>query len=130
EAAEEVLEVARSLEIAVEPPPGEELAEPEKDFNRSEALLREIRNFSLLYGTLQNLLKADNKDAILKIAEHGLQILFDVKKVLFFLYNAEKDLLIGNLPATNPYYDLLSSLEIRTKNEKNLPARSLARKEI
>jgi signal transduction histidine kinase/HD-like signal output (HDOD) protein len=129
ETTEEVIEVARSLEIAVEPPSGEEATEPEKDFNRSEALLREIRNFSLLYGTLQNLLKADTKSSILEIAERSLQILFDVKQTLFFLYDAEKDLLVGNLPVTSPRYDLISTLEIPTK-EKSLPGKSLLQKRI
>jgi signal transduction histidine kinase/HD superfamily phosphohydrolase YqeK len=60
-------------------------------------LLLEIRDIAHLHGTLENLLKAKSKNAVMQIAERGLLLLFNIKRVLFFLYNADKNTLIGKM---------------------------------
>ena len=86
--------VAASLDIEIEPP-GEESPLSEKDFEKQEDLIREVRDTSLLLGSLQNLLGAADEAATLKEIHQGLTILFDVKRVSFFLYDLEKKGLLG-----------------------------------
>ena len=92
-AEKEVSEIAQSLDIAVEPSPTRDQPESKQDRAKQEALLAEVKNFSLLYGTLQNLLKAEKKSDIFKTVQQGLGILFDVRPIFFFLYDSENDTL-------------------------------------
>lgn len=129
-AKEEVTDVAQSLEIAIEPPSIAEITGPENESGKIEDLLFEVRNTSLLYGTLQNLLKADSKDSILKVVERGLQILFDVKRIFFFLCESEKDLLVGSSPKGDSYDELINDLAVPFKSGKSLLVRSLSGRDI
>ena len=97
-ADEEVIDVARSLDITIEAPRIEDTPEPGEAVDRAESaslrfddeengpdgLLTEVKDISLLYGTLQNLLKAEDRHAILRAVARGLQILFEIQAVLFF----------------------------------------------
>lgn len=93
---EELGEVARSFGIEIEAP--ESLAEDltDKDRETQEILIREVRDISLLLGTLRNLVSAREESDILKVVREGLQILFDLWRIYFFIYDAEKEVLIGN----------------------------------
>jgi HD-like signal output (HDOD) protein/nitrogen-specific signal transduction histidine kinase len=92
---EELGEVARSFGIEIEVPQesGEDLSD--KDRQTQDNLDREIRDTSLLLGTLRNLIAAQEEKDILKALQEGLQILFDVKHILFFLYDDEMQRLVG-----------------------------------
>ncbi len=100
---EELGEVARSFGIEIEAP--QESGENQSDTDRKtqENLVREVRDISLLLGTMRNLVAAQEEKDILKVLQEGLQILFDVRHVLFFLYDDEKDRLVGRrLKAMKP----------------------------
>ena len=103
----EVQEVADSLQIKVESLQRPEDHVSEKDLKKQEELVKEVRNISLLFGTLQNLLLAEDLDAILEVLQQGLHLLFDVKDVIFFLYDPEKNGLIGK---TVPGNDRFSNI--------------------
>ena len=92
---EELGEVARSFGIEIEAP-----KEPDEQFSvtdreTQETLNRDIRDISLLTGTIRNLVAAQEEIEILNVLHEGLQILFDLKHVLFFLYDDEKQRLVG-----------------------------------
>jgi putative nucleotidyltransferase with HDIG domain len=121
-ARKEVLEVAEAMNIPVEMP-SEEVSG--KRSGSEDELLTEIKNFSLLYGTLENLLKSDTREAILLVLERGLRILFDVMRIFFFLYDPEKKILAGTVsePRSSPLR--LRDLSISTAAKGCLPAAAL-----
>lgn len=88
----EVLDVAASIGIRLHFPDG---ATPaiEKDEKQQQKLAQKVQSASILNGTLQHLIKADNPESIFKIARHGLQILFSIDKTIFFLYDPRENCL-------------------------------------
>ncbi len=121
----EAKEVAQSLDIEIEPPKESEGLLSEKDLKKQEDLICEVRDFSLLLGTLQNLLGADDQDGILKAVRQGFQILFDVKDVLFFLHDPDKGVLIGKNISEDKRFSVIEGLIIPLQMEKSLLIKSL-----
>jgi len=95
QADEEVVEVAQSLDIEIEPPESSSTGISEKDLKIEGDLISEVRNVSLLLGTLQDLLEANNETEILRALEHGFRVLFDTSNVFFFLVDPDKKGLVG-----------------------------------
>jgi putative nucleotidyltransferase with HDIG domain len=126
-ARDEVVTVAGALDIPVSPPPRRETGYPSK---ADDALLIEIKNISLLYGTLENLLKADGKDAILQVVERGLRIVFDVQSLIFFLYDSEGERLVGNASEARPDRHRIRDLILPGTGAACLPAQSLTEQKI
>jgi signal transduction histidine kinase len=124
-ANQEVADVAQSLDIPTEQLAVQELSVSEEKGGKLKDLLHEVRDSSLLSGTLQNLLKADSMDTILDVIGQSLQILFHVEKVFFFLYVSAKDALVGISPEKDGHGDPVDGLEIGVENERSLIARSL-----
>lgn len=99
-------EIARSLDINIDTTQPSEtetpkITEPTRDLKKREALIREVRNVSLLVGTLQGFLEANDQDGILHVLVQGLQVLFDVKKVLFFICDSDRNVLFGKAPQSD-----------------------------
>ncbi len=131
EAMDEAADVAQSLGIQIESPSNLEGKDLDKEYDKySEQLLYEVKNYSLLYGTLQNLLKAKNKDTILKIVGQGLQILFDIRKSFFFFYDPENDLIAGYSPRGDHSDEMIANLAIPLENSKSLISRCFLDKKI
>jgi HD-like signal output (HDOD) protein/signal transduction histidine kinase len=127
EAQEEILDVARSMDIPVEQPP-DPSAEIQQESN--EELLSQVKNISLLYGTLDNLLKADGQEAILTILERGLKILFDVPCLLFFLYDPGKEILMGRSPQGRYLETRINELVIPFRSRSSLLIQTLKQNRI
>ncbi len=125
-AEEEVNQVAESLGIEVEPPDASDRSISEKDAEKQEDLVRAVRDISLLQGTLQNLLEAHGEESILKVIKQGLQVLFDVRSVLFFLYDRERDVLVGKGGMGSGQDVLIKELVISVQRKKSLLAKSLS----
>lgn len=125
QAQEEVNEIARSLDIEMEPFDISDKAVSDKDHKKQEDLIREVKDISLLQGTLQNLLEAYSEDSILKVVQQGLQVLFDTKHVLFFLYDSERDILAGRGITSNKQNDLINEVVIPFQKGKSLLVKSL-----
>ena len=82
-ADEEVQELADFLGLPI----GEkELKGPEDKSTelKPPELVSEVKNLSLMAGVLQNLVSCTGEDAILEVIQEGLNLLFDVQKVIFF----------------------------------------------
>jgi signal transduction histidine kinase len=90
----QVEETARSLGIKVQVSESDETGSESHD-QEEIALLRSVRDVSLLQGTLQNLLEAYGQETILGIIRQGLQVLFDIDNVLFLIRDPETSLLQG-----------------------------------
>ncbi|MBW1739691.1 MAG: GAF domain-containing protein, partial [Deltaproteobacteria bacterium] len=63
--------------------------------------------------------------SILKVLSQGLQVLFDIHSVLFFLYDRERDVLVGKGITGDKENNLSNHVEIPYQKEKSLLARSL-----
>ncbi len=117
--------VAQSLGIDLEPPSGGTGPESAKALEKHKKLLSEVNDIALLSGTLQNLLRAETEDVILKAVEHGLQILFNVNKIFFFLYQFEDDSMVA-YSADQKSTDMPGKLVIPFKRSSGLIVMSLA----
>ena len=122
---EEAKEVAQSLHIEIEQPKDSLSQLSQSDITVRENLAREVKDFSLLVGTLQGLSGADEQGTMLKVLHEGLQILFDVKDVLFFLYDPVKDALIGKTAPEDKKFPDAKNLIIPLRMEKTLLIKSL-----
>jgi signal transduction histidine kinase/HD-like signal output (HDOD) protein len=83
--------VAESLGIEVEPLGTKEVSHSENDREKRKDLAQEIRDRSLLLGTMQNLLGAGDEQAVLRESYQGLQTLFDIGSVLLFVYESDRN---------------------------------------
>jgi len=124
-AEEEVKQVEELLEIDVEPLEASSKSVSEKDAAKQKDLVRAVRDISLLQGTLESVLEVHGEESILKVVMQGLQILFDVHSILFFLYDQEKDALVGKDGVGCSQDVLMSELVIPVQRKKCLLARSL-----
>ncbi len=120
----EVKYIAQSFDMEVEEP--EELNRPflEKYREKEMELVREVRDISLLQGTLRNLLEAHDQDSLRMVIFQGIQVLFDIKDVLLFLYDEDYKLLKASI------FSRMESgqgdeLVIPIQKEKSLAAKSL-----
>ena len=124
QAEQEVQELASFLGLSI----GEkanDAPESERIDIKTPDLVSEVRNFSLLVGVLQNLVVCPDENAILKTIQEGLTILFDVRKVIFFLIDAEDGLLKARLITDQERIDSPPGLVISKYNKDSLINRSI-----
>jgi putative nucleotidyltransferase with HDIG domain len=121
QADEEVDEVARALEIEIQAPsskPGDAILE--NDLKKQDALSRNVRDSSLLLATLQNLMESNDEESIFSVVYQGLKILFDLSDVFFFIYDQEKNSLMGKAVKENERSIMINDLVISMKIEQSL----------
>jgi HD-like signal output (HDOD) protein/nitrogen-specific signal transduction histidine kinase len=117
---EELGEVARSYGIEIEVPKDSDGHQIDSDRETQETLYGDIRDISLLTGTIRNLVTAQEEIQILDVLHEGLQILFDLERILFFLYDDEKQRLVGRKIEDNRAASRPSDLIIPIGLEKSL----------
>ena len=122
---EELQEVAQSLDIEIEPPKSVETPLSEKDLRKQADLVREVQAVSLLLGALQDLMQAEDQNAILQVLRQGLQVLFDVGEVLFFLRDPEKDILFGKTVVQDKKFSVVKDLILPLGMDRSLVIASL-----
>lgn len=127
-AEEQTKQVAESLEIDIDAPEVSGDAPSGDDAAKEKELIRVVRDISLFQGTLQALLEAHDEDSILNALKRGIQILFDIKKMAFFLYDREQDVLVGKGGTGSGKDALIRELEIAVQSGKCLLSESLSRR--
>jgi len=125
QAEEEVKDVALSLDIDIATPDIPDKTASDKDAEKQDDLIREVRYFSLLQGTLQNLLETQDEDSILKVVYQGLQILFDVRHAFLFQYDSERNILVGRDMTPVKQNNLIHELAIPFQEGESLLVKSL-----
>ena len=125
---QEVEEVSRLLGIEIEEPKESHAPVSEIDKEKQETLGREVKDISLLLATLQNLMEFHDKDAILGVVQQGIFILFDVKDIFFFLYDQERDSLLGKGVNGNERSMMINDLVVPLKIEDSVLVMSLLHK--
>ena len=116
----ELTAVAESLNIVIEPCRSGEFLCSENDREKQSNLIKEIRDRSLLLGTVENLLAAIDEPEIWKEFFQGLQNLFDISLVLFFAFDPEKNGLRGVTLPDNMKSSTIQDLIIPLRMEKSL----------
>ena len=66
-----------------------------QDKSCEEALTSKVKDLSLFYGTLQNLLYAKEIDSVLDIVQNGFKIIFNIPRMFYFLFDEKKSILTG-----------------------------------
>jgi signal transduction histidine kinase/HD-like signal output (HDOD) protein len=116
EAEVEVLGMAKSLGIRLA---------PGRDREVEQGIALEIKDLSLFYGTLQNLLNAKDIPSVLDIVQKGLKIVFNVPRVFFFLLDGEKTMLTGDCNPGDKNYKIVSRIALPMSNPSSMLVKSL-----
>jgi len=122
ETEKETSEMAEALGIK----PDNELPEKAPELS----LASKIKDISLFYGTIQNLLSADTMEDICRTVENGLKIIFNVSSVCFFLADTEKKLLNGRCSKHNYHYKIIKKIALPLSDGSSIITRSLDEKKI
>ena len=124
-ADEEVDDIARLLDIEIKAPGGSGISVSENDRKKQDELTREARDASLVLGTVQNLLEARDEEDLLRQIYQGLRILFDLEEIFFFIYDTEKDCLMGRAIKENEKSTAIGDLFISMQTKSSLLVSSL-----
>jgi len=125
QAESEVSEIAQSLGIDVCSLDVEQKIVSETDNEKQKELIQEVKGITLLQSILQNLLEVHDEDSILNVLHQGLHILFDVTHISFFLYDSERDVLLGKSVSSSEQHDIINKITIPFLKEKSLLVKSL-----
>lgn len=123
QADEEVTEMAKSL--------GVKLCKEEDDDCRveetedSQEVPSEIKDFTMFYGTLDNLLEARDLSSILDALQRGLEIVFHIPRVFFFLLDKDKNMLTGNCNNQDRHHNIVRSIALPLDSPASLVVKSV-----
>lgn len=114
EAENEVAAMAKSLGIS---------AQENRAVEQEIAL--EIKDFSLFYGTLQNLLNAKEIPQVLESVLQGLKIIFNLPRVFFFLLDEKKNMLTGYCSRADKNHKIVRRIAFPMSNEESILVKSV-----
>nr|WP_320016185.1 HDOD domain-containing protein [uncultured Desulfobacter sp.] len=114
QAENEVHQLAKTLNLV--------LAAPEKGYN---LLADDLKDVSMFFGTLDNLLRARDVKTVLETIQRGLEIIFHIPRIFFFLKDKEKDLLTGTCAKEDRHYNILTSIALAMNNNASLIVKSV-----
>ncbi len=116
QAEDEVAHMARSLGISLQ---------ENRDKAVEQEIALEMKDLSLFYGTIQNLLNARDIPHVLESVQRGLKIIFNVPRVFFFLLDEKKNLLIGDCSREDKNHRIVRRIAIPLSNGESRFVRSL-----
>lgn len=124
----EAKDIARSLDIEIEPPPEGARGFTAGDQRKLEELVELVRDFSLLQSVSEGFLQAAGREAVLQAVRQGLSLLFDLPKI--FHFHLEGRVLAGEPIGSQGENGLLGGLSIPFHEEASLLARCLLESRI
>lgn len=83
-------------------------------------LADDMKNVSLCFGTLDNLLRAKDVTTMLKTVQRGLEIIFHIPRIFFFLQDKENDILTGTCDKTDQDYNIVTRIALAMNNTESL----------
>jgi signal transduction histidine kinase/HD-like signal output (HDOD) protein len=101
-----------------------------KEIIDEEFITAEIKDLSLFFGTLQNLLQAKDVDSVLDITQNGLKILFHVSRVFYFLLDEKKSILTGFCSSRDKSHKIIRSIAIPLSGKSSLPVLCIHEQEV
>lgn len=114
QAENEVHQIAKTLNLV--------LGAPEQGYN---LLTDDLKDVSLFFGTLDNLLRARDIKTVLETIQRGLEIIFQIPRIFFFLKDKEKNLLTGTCAKEDRHYNLVTSIALALHNNGSLIVKSV-----
>lgn len=129
-AQEEIEKIAASLELTVQPAPVKEEPKTEPLDQHSLRLVTKVQESSLLTSFLEDLLRANDRDTILRATEQALNILLEVDAIVFFLEDTDNLSLFGCTSSHNRYQELVQDLALSSAADTSLLAKSISEKKI
>jgi len=121
EAEEEVSEMAKNLGINMNEP---------QETAYEDSLTSEIKDLSLFYGTLQNLLYARDIESVLNVAQNGFKIIFNVTRVFYFLLDEKRNILTGFCSRNDKCHKIIKSIALPLSNRSSLLVRCVKEQKI
>ena len=118
---EEVLEMSQSLGIKID---------EAQDTSYEDSLTAEIKDLSLFYGTLQNLLHAKDIEAVLDIAHNGFKIIFNIPRVFYFFLDEKKNILTGSCASNDKSHKIIKSIAIPLSNKSSLLVKCIKEQKV
>ena len=91
-----------------------------RDKSSEDALTSKIKDLSLFYGTLQNLLYAKDIDSVLDVVQNGFKIIFNIPRMFYFLFDEKKSLLTGFCNNSDKAHKIINSIAIPISNKSSL----------
>jgi signal transduction histidine kinase len=83
-------------------------------------LADDMKNVSLCFGTLDNLLRAKDVTTVLKTVQRGLEIIFHIPRIFFFLQDTKKNLLTGTCAKEDRDYNRVKNIALAMNNNDSL----------
>ncbi|MCK5685253.1 HDOD domain-containing protein, partial [bacterium] len=115
EAQDEVQEMAKSLGINIE-----NTKDIAKDTACEKELASQIKDISLLYGTLQNLLQAKEIESILEISQNGFKIIFNIQRMFYFMLDDGQNILTGLSIKNDKAHQIIKNIALPLSNHSSL----------
>lgn len=129
-AQEEIENIATGLDLKVQPKEIQEEAKTELLDKHSLHLVTKVQESSLLTSFLEDLLRAKDKNDILRATEQAFNILLEIDTIVFFLQSPDEQTLSGYTSSHNRYQELFQDLEISNTSSTSLLARAISEGEI
>jgi len=121
EAEEEVADMAKSLGINLD-----EI----QDTIYEDSLTSEIKDLSLFYGTLQNLLQARDIDSVLDVAQNGFKIIFNISRVFYFLLDEKRNILTGFCTSNDKSHKIIKTIALPLSNTSSLLVKCVKQQKV
>ena len=100
------------------------------DQEAEQAIALEMKNFSLFYGTLQNLFSDKDLPAVMETVQKGLKIIFNVPRVFFFLLDEKKNMLAGACSREDKNHTIVRRIGIPLSNEESIIVKSVQSNDV
>ena len=120
-AEEEVSQMASSLGINLD---------DMQDTTCEDSLTSQIKDLSLFYGTLQNLLQARDIESILDVAHNGFKIIFNIPRVFYFLLDEKKNILTGFCNSNDKSHKIIKSIALPLSNTSSLLIKCIKERKV
>lgn len=121
DAEKEVLEISKSLGIKLD---------EAQDTIYEDSLTSKIKDLSLFYGTLQNLLYAKDIKTVLDIAHNGFKIIFNIPRVFYFLLDEKKNILTGFCTSNDKSHKIIKSIALPLSNRSSLLVKCIKEQKV
>ena len=107
----DVMDLARHLDVSLDAK-----EHPAAENNVAAA----VADVSLVYGTLENLVKARDTESIMGVVEKGFRILFHVPRIFFFFLDEKKELLTGACSSQDKNHQVIKRVALPLSNQTSL----------
>ncbi len=130
-AQEEIETIASSLELTIPTPATSKEESMTAPLDKHALhLVTKVQDSSLLTCFLEDLLRSNDRDAVLQATEQALHVLLEIDTILFFLHNPDDNTLFGCASPQNRFQELVQDLVLPNEATISLLARSISEQKI